>query len=190
VLPTGQYATVATPRDNIKVSLIFLNLPDGGIHGDGFPDSGHESLAKLQNGILSTLHAIDGQSTYNPDQLVLALMTLMDTYQPAEIRTQANMPSEVYPDHSDHIATGLFAEAAAQRYDQQHFGGVVSIPVKRYVGYPVHSLDANVSEEDLVAKQQAFFAYAQYDKGVCGSIAQCARTPTYDAYLSRQYQDR
>jgi hypothetical protein len=115
-------------------------------------------------------------------------MTLMDIYQPAEIRTQANLPSQEYPDHSDHIATGLFTEAAAQRYDEQHFGGMVAIPVNRYIGYPVHAFEANVPDEDLAAKQEAFFAYARYDKGVCGSIEQCARIPTYDSYLSRQYR--
>jgi len=186
-LSGGQYVTIATLRGHNEVSLIFLNLPDGNVHGDGFPDSGQESLAKLYANAIPTLQAIDKQSSYNSNQLVDTLVTLMDTYQPAEIHTQADVVSSQYPDHSDHIATSKFTELAAAQYSQRHFGGVVSIPATHYIGYPIHGYDANVSGDDLTQKQNAFFAYAHYDGGVCGSIARCARTPVYDSYLQRQY---
>lgn len=187
-LTDGQYVTVATLRDNARVSLIFMNLPDGNVHGDGFPDTRHESLAKLYDDSIPTLYAVDRQSNYTTTELITALATLMDVYQPAEIHTQADVPSDQYPDHSDHIITSRLTTRAAQEYDQKNFGGVVTIPVKRYIGYPIHAYDANVSPEDLALKQAAFFAYAHYDGGVCGSIERCAQISTYDAYLSRQYQ--
>jgi hypothetical protein len=186
-LGNGKYATVANPRDNRRVSLIFLNLPDGGLHGDGFPDSGHQSLAKLRSGTLTTIRAVDGQSTYTANDLTATLSLLMNTYQPAEIRTQAEDTSGRYPDHSDHIATSWFVTKASDQYDAQHFGGVVSVPVIHYMGYPVRDHDQNVFDGELQAKRDAFFAYAHYDSGVCSSIERCAHVPTYDAYLSRQY---
>jgi LmbE family N-acetylglucosaminyl deacetylase len=189
VLAPGQYVTVATPRDSNRVSLIFLNLPDGNLQGEGFADSDQQSLAKLRSGTISSLRAVDGQSNYTSDQLVQALAQLMTVYQPAAIHTQADVASDQYPDHSDHIATGQFALAAAGLYNQQHFGGVINIPVIRYVGYPIRGYESNISGTDLVRKEAAFFAYAQHDGGVCNSVAQCASVPTYDAYLSRQYQE-
>ncbi|HSX43531.1 MAG TPA: PIG-L family deacetylase [Candidatus Saccharimonadales bacterium] len=187
-LAGGQYMTLASPRASHQVTLIFLNLPDGGIQGSGFTDSNNESLQKLYAGTLPALHTVDGQSSFSSTQLVDALSALMITYQPAEIHTQASVPSGSYPDHSDHIATGRFAALAATQYDQQHFGGVVAIPVVRYIGYPIHGYDENITGDDQGQKEAAFLAYAQYDGGVCHTVAQCAGMTTYDAYLHRQYQ--
>jgi hypothetical protein len=87
------------------------------------------------------------------------------------------------------VATGLYATAAATAYDQQQFGDALSIPVVRYIGYPIHDYDANVSGEDLALKEAAFLAYAKFDGGVCQSLAECAETPTYGAYIARQYTE-
>lgn len=184
----GEYITVATPRASSQVSLIFINLPDGNIHGDGFAGSGHQSLAELYSGSLQTMRAVDGQSVYTHDQLVSLLTMLMSIYQPAQINTLGDEPSAQYPDHSDHIAAGRFTLLAAQQYDDQHFSGVIQIPLHRYIGYPIHGYPANVSGRDLAEKQAAFFAYARYDGGVCDSVAQCAEVPAYDSYISREYQ--
>jgi len=186
-LGAGEYVTIATPRTNIHVSLIFLNLPDGGLTGEGFPDSGHDSLQKLRSGTIASIHAVDGQSSYTSGQLTTALTMLMNTYQPAVIRTQASDTSERYPDHSDHITTGWFASKAVEQYDLQHFGGAVSVPLTYYLGYPVRDHEQNVSGDDLARKEDACFAYAHYDGGVCSSVERCSHVPTYDAYLSRQY---
>jgi LmbE family N-acetylglucosaminyl deacetylase len=184
----SEYITIATPRGSAQVSLVFINLPDGNVHGDGFMDSGNQSLAALYGGKLQTMRAVDGQSAYTHDQLASLLVMLMDIYQPAQINTQGDQPSAQYPDHSDHIATGRFTALAAQQYDDQHFSGVIQIPLKRYIGYPIHGYAANVSGQDLTDKQAAFFAYAQYDGNVCKSVEQCAGVPTYNSYISRQYQ--
>jgi len=185
----GEYVSVASPRDNNKVSLIFFNLPDGGMHGQGFEKSGFNTLEKLYGGSIESLKTVDGQSEYTSHQLIDAISALMGAYQPAAIHTQADVPSGSYPDHPDHITTGKFAEAAAAQYDQQHFGGALSIPVVRYIGYPIHGYESNISGLDLAQKEAAFLAYAQYDGGVCHSVAICARTPTYGTYISRQYTE-
>lgn len=187
-LESHEYITVATPHTNSNVSLIFLDLPDGNLQGQGFDSSHHESLAKLYNHAIAKMHSVDGQSTYNYGQLVNALSTLMALYQPTEIHTQANAPSTEYPDHSDHITAGNFTELAASQYDFQRYGSAISIPVVRYIGYPIHGYDKNVFGGDLLEKAKAFFAYGQYDGGVCRSIKACDDGTTYGFYLSRQYQ--
>lgn len=188
-IANNEYATVASPRHNGRVSLIFLNLPDGDLDGQGFAGYQYQSLAKLHDSRMSSLKSVDGQSRYTSPQLVSALANLMNVYQPAVIHTQANARSEVYPDHSDHITTGLYAQAAVDEYNQKHFGGEVSIPIVRYVGYPVHSYNSDVSGQDLMRKEAAFLAYSQYDGSVCHTTSECSSDETvYGSYLPKEYQ--
>ena len=185
----GEYITVARPQGNTKVSLIFMNLPDGNLRGDGFPASGNESLAKLRAGEIGSMQTVDKQSSYTAIQLVSVLSQLMSTFQAAAIHTQGDVPSTQYPDHSDHMATGQFAQEAAMQYDTQRFGNGIKIPIIRYIGYPIHGYAANISGDDLVEKEAAFLAYAQYDGGVCRTVIQCSSMPTYGNYLTRQYTE-
>lgn len=182
------YITVATSKANPKVSLLFMHLPDGSIHGDGFGVSRYQSLAKLAENKEATINSVDGQSSYSAGELQNALVSLMRIYHPAVVRTQSNFTDTTYPDHSDHITVGQFATTAHALYVAEQFNNSVSIPIAYYVGYPIHDRDQNVFADQADLKAAAFFAYARFDGGVCGSIEQCASVPTYSAYLTRQYQ--
>jgi LmbE family N-acetylglucosaminyl deacetylase len=184
-----EYITVSNPRGNSRISLIFIHLPDGNIKGQGFAADHFESLARLESGQTPIANAVDGQSTYSSDQLVAALSALMHTFQPAEIRTQANYTGRRIPDHSDHMAVGRYVKKAYQQYEDQQFEDKIMIPLKFYIGYPIHDMPANVSGDDLAQKMAAFFAYGQFDGGVCHSAHECAFNPAYGAYLPRQYQN-
>jgi LmbE family N-acetylglucosaminyl deacetylase len=188
-LPGGQYITVANPRGNSKVSLIFMSLPDGNLRGEGFNSSGHTGLARLESGEIKSTRTVDGQSSYTSDQLVDGLDALMHAYQPAEIRTQANFASSEYPDHSDHMAVGRYTKRAYGQYEQQQFDGQVQIPLRYYIGYPIHAMPANVTGADLDAKIAAFAAYTQYDNAVCVTLHPCRFADVFQAYLGRQYQN-
>ena len=189
-LDNNQYVTISQPKVNKKVSLVFLNLPDGNLRGEGFPASDHQSLAKLSNGRAKLLISLDGQSSYTRDQLIDTLEQLMSLYQPTSIRTQAIDVGSNYHDHSDHVSVGNFAKQAYKNYELKQFGDQVKIPIVFYVGYPTHELEANVSGDELTQKQAAFLAYAKYDGSVCSSLEECLQTPTYGSYLSRQYQNQ
>jgi len=182
----GEFVTMASPRGVSRITLIFFNLPDGNLQGQGFPSSGFESLAKLKAGAVTKLRTVDGQSTYTSGQLTAALTQLMHTYHPAELHSQADVKDAQYPDHSDHTTTGKYAQDAAVIYDHQQFGDAVALPVKLYIGYPIHGYGANVSDGDLAQKETAFFAYSGYDS-VCHSVEECQHA-TYGFYLARQYQ--
>lgn len=182
-----EYLTIASVRGNPRISLIFFNLPDGGLQGSGFASSGHQSLSSLHDGTITHIKSVDGSSNYTSGQLVSALVALMNAYGPSTIHTQANVVDEVYPDHSDHMTAGLYAASAAQQYSAQQFGNVSTVPVVRYIGYPIHSYEDNISDPELSQKEAAFLAYAAYDGGVCHSVDECANTPTYSAYIARQY---
>jgi LmbE family N-acetylglucosaminyl deacetylase len=181
----NQYVTIASPRQNDNISLIFVHLPDGGLQGGGFRRSHNVSLERLHNGSITSLQTVDGQSTYSSDSLTQSLAALIRTYQPTEIRTQADDTSADFPDHSDHRAVSRLVSQAKQLYTDE-IGA--DIPLTYYMGYPVRDLDENVSDSDLEQKQAAFFAYAKFDHGVCQSIEDCSYVPAYYGYLHRQYK--
>ncbi|MDB5164331.1 MAG: hypothetical protein JWS12_949 [Candidatus Saccharibacteria bacterium] len=178
-----EFITVANPRGDTKTSLIFLRLPDGNLRGQGFRAAGFQSLTRLRSGKVKTLHSVDSQSAYTADQLVAVLTNLMLAYRPAAIHTQATYSlNNTYPDHGDHLATGHFARDAYLQYVDH-----ASTPLSFYAGYPIRARAQNVVGEDLDKKITAWLAYAKFDGGVCQSIQQCNHTPTYFAYLRRQY---
>jgi LmbE family N-acetylglucosaminyl deacetylase len=189
-LGDNKFITVANPRGNSKISLIFVHLPDGNPKGTGFPADHFQSLARLDSGVISSVDSVDGQSAYNSTGLATALTVLMHTYQPAEIRTQADDPGHRFPDHSDHMAVSRFVKRAYTDYENQQFEGRLTVPIKFYMGYPIHELPQNVTGDDLLEKEAAFFEYAGFDGGVCHSVAQCSKNPAYGAYLPRQYQSQ
>ncbi|HKU18038.1 MAG TPA: PIG-L family deacetylase [Candidatus Saccharimonadales bacterium] len=187
-LADNQIITIANPRGNSKLSLIFMHLPDGNVDGSGFPTSHFESLTRLERGVIPRIHSIDGESTYTSESLTAALAELMTLYHPAEIRTQGDVVSRVAPDHSDHIATGRFTAAAYARYRQNQLAGLGEIPIVSYIGYPVRVLPPNISDGDLALKEKIFFVYAAHDDGVCRSMQECIRqSANYRAYLTREY---
>lgn len=188
-LPSGQFVTIATPRGHETISLIFMRLPDGNLHGDGFAGSHHESLAALEAGKLRRMQSVDRQSVYTAKQLTDGLKALLDVYSPITVRAQSNFVGTDFPDHSDHRAAGRFADRAFRQYAIDQYGDTVPPALLMYMGYPVRELLANVEEPDLSAKEAAFAAYGAFDPGVCRTVTQCKNTDTYGSYLSRQYQN-
>ena len=178
-----EFVTLARPEGLPRILLVFMHLPDGNQQGQGFESSHYESLLKLVAGRINIIHSIDGQSSYSSSDLTNALAALIDIYRPSEIRSQANDITSHASDHSDHIATGHYADTADSKYSPQ-----LPIPLTYYMGYPVHDLAQNVFGQDLQAKEDTFLAYANFDNAVCHSINECMEHTTYGAYLIRQYQ--
>lgn len=188
-LSAKAFISIANPRGNSKVSLIFMRLPDGGIHGTGFKASHYESLERLNAGAISQVHSIDGSSVYTSSELTAALTALMRVYRPSGVHMQSTSFLGVdgkskYPDHSDHTAAGRYAQRA---YNQ--FEGFHETPIKFYLGYPIHELPENVGGKDLEEKEKTFLNYGKFDKSVCQTLKECENTPTYSAYLRHQYQN-
>lgn len=188
-LANNEFINVANPRGNPNISLIFFDLPDGNLRGQGFKATGYQSLAKLYRGEIKNIDSVDGQSTYSLSQLEDAIEQLFYTYKPTLIRTQANYISSIYPDHSDHMTVGSIVKISYALYERDQFQNQVIIPIQFYIGYPIHAFPANVSGPALLKKEEVFLAYSKYDPGTCSTIVQCNTTPTYGSYLAREYQN-
>jgi putative flippase GtrA/LmbE family N-acetylglucosaminyl deacetylase len=176
------FVTVANPKNNPAISLIYLHLPDGNLNGEGFASTQLESLSKLHDNLIPSMTTVDKQSSYTKDQLVNLLLDLMRYYNPTELRIQSSFRGTIFPDHSDHLSAGKFAKLAYQVYSRSN-----SALISYYLGYPIREHPENIAVEFLSLKQDAFFAYGRFDGGVCKTVEECVLIPTYDSYLKRQY---
>lgn len=178
------FVTVVSPRDNRRISLVFMRLADGAISGEGFDSMGNESLSGLIADTIPAIHSVDGQSKYTSQQLTDALLLLMKAFQPTEINSLATSDEgRIFRDHSDHMTVGRYAWDAYQLYSDQ----INLVPINFYVGYSVREWPENVTSDDLDRKTAAFKAYGQFDGAACHIMVLCGREPTYWAYLHRQY---
>lgn len=178
----NQFYTIANPLNNPRYSLIFMHLPDGNVGGQGFRVSHGESLARLYGGYIRSIHSVDGQSSYTAFQLEAALQQMVDTFQPAQIRTQAPYnESAMAPDHSDHIAVGRMVTNTFEQFNDAAHSNIAY-----YVGYPVRTMPRNVEDSSLAGKVAAFLAYAQYDSATCQTMVECDSI-VYGSYLRHQF---
>lgn len=92
----------------------FLRVPDGHWSGDGYYDTGFESLKRLANGENNILHAVDGSATYHGwDDLVATLRAIVAYERGNSTLIQVNVAetnARINPkDHSDHLMTAKAA---------------------------------------------------------------------------------
>ncbi|KAL2847752.1 hypothetical protein BJY01DRAFT_246654 [Aspergillus pseudoustus] len=170
-----------TLREDDRISLAFLHIPDGNGDGSGFAATGNESLEKLWKGAIPVVRTVDDSgTTYTRDELIASLARVIDTYAPDAISSLDYIHEFGSGDHSDHTAGGLFVNEGATK---SSFGGSVIA----YAGYPIKDLPANVAGQDLEDKKEAFYTYAPYDSAACASDEGCAGKE-YEAWLLREYR--
>ena len=186
----NQYITVSSPRNNHKISLIFMHLPDGNMKGQGFKGTGNVSLEKFNSGSVSRIYSIDKQSNYSKTEFNDALVKLFWLYQPSEFNTQSTSKGNVYIDHSDHNAVGAIATQAINQYNNQQFRGAVHIPINYYMGYPIHDRGVNLKDHELDEKLAIFLEYTNHDGATCHGDKQCLQDQAYGAYVRRNYQHK
>ncbi len=183
-LPVNGYSiTLETLAANPNLSLAFVRLPDGG-WGSGYPDTGYQTLMKLWQGTIPTISSADGY-TFTTAQLTSTLAAIIAQYAPTSIYTQNFLGSYGNGDHTDHLTTAYFMEAAVIG------SGPAPCPVYGYEGYPVDQLPANVSGTPLAEKEQTFYVYSEYDSSGCTSESECFApgffANSYGTWLPRQY---
>ena len=175
----GHPIPVATLDGATNISLAFMRLPDGFPTGGGASNSGYQSLQKLYVGVLTSITAVNGTSSYTLSTLKGTLLALMNSYQPNQIATLDFAGSYGDGDHSDHHTVAYLVLAAQQRYSAPH-------TLTGYQGYGIVQRPSNVSEPDLTTKTNAFLTYAQYDYRTCNTVEVCS-TWSMGARFSRSY---
>ena len=163
----GHPVPLLTLTADPRVSLEFLRLPDGNRRGTGMAVHDHESLMRLWQGLIPSITAVDGSSTYTADTLTTTLTTLVDGFRPTTLRTQ---------DWTIPFQTGDNADHAVP----------VAHVLLAYGGYPMWTRLPDVRGADLQDKTAAFVAYARHDSIMCLE-PWCAGSVVAALRLSRQY---
>lgn len=164
-----------TLDQNPGISLVFLQLPDGNLGGEGF---GSGSLQQLWQGSIDSLTSRGG-SSYTKDDLVNVLRQLADNLGYSHINTQDFVNSYGDGDHSDHHTTAYFVHEA--------FADCASnASITAYMGYPLTSQPANINAATLGQKKAAFYTYGGYDRNTCHSDETCSGRQEA-LWLEREY---
>jgi len=92
----------------------FLRVPDGHPSGDGYFDTGFESLKRLSSGENGMLRAVDGSTVYHGwNDLVKTVRAIVDHERGRAAQVQLNvaeLDTRINPnDHSDHLMTAKAA---------------------------------------------------------------------------------
>ena len=183
--PGGQIAIVANPKGNHAISLIFLHLPDGNPNGTGFSKYGYQSQNKLYFGKIDSINTVSADSSYTSAQLTDALVHLMESYKPNQLRSHSGYGGTHYVDHNDHTNVARYATRAYEAYMKTHPQPSPSLTY--YLGYPVHGLAPNVMGADYEKKAASFIAFSRFDGATCHTVYECNTRSVYGLYLARQY---
>jgi LmbE family N-acetylglucosaminyl deacetylase len=158
-----------------RIALLFLRLPDA--HSD--PRHHEESLQRLWLGEIPAVRSLDAGTPYTRMVLIKALATLMDRYQPDEIRTLDYAHSYGDGDHTDHHSVGYFTHAAQTGYRTPH-------RISGYLGYGVATRPPNLTDPVRDEKLAVFLTYAPNDHRVCQDAPACL-TNSYAPRFSHSY---
>ncbi len=134
----------------------FLRLPDGFHSGEGSPDTGNQSIQKLQEGKLKTIVAVDNSALYEGwGDLVQTIKSIIVSEKGNDEQVWINIPSSDHKynegDHSDHYTTSILVQDAVTNLP---WTGLVS-----WMHYRARNLQANLSVNELENGTAIFAAY-------------------------------
>lgn len=186
--PADQVASQATFKGHSIYRIVyrntvsyFLRLPDGHWSGEGYYETGFQSLKRLDSGAIDTLRAIDGSTGYHGwNDLTGTLRELIDFERGRASRVQLNVAEtdvRINPrDHSDHV---MAAKAALDAV--KDLGCVRRV---YYVDYASSKLPENLSAQQRDMESSVFAVT------LAGVLAfdQPANWPHYDkSFVGRNY---
>ena len=131
----------------------FLRVPDGNIKGEGFEDTGFQSLLRLHKGAMTTMTAVDGSTVYRGwDDLVRTVRAIVDAERGGASLVQINVAEtdqSINPDdHADHLMT---AQAALDAVKDMSCVRRVS-----YVDYASAKLPENLNAQQRDMESSVF----------------------------------
>ena len=158
-----------------------MRLPDGATSGEGF--AGHGSMSYLRDGVISSLVALDGSTTYTSwADLAATVRGIIDleggnlSAPYVEVHAPETNRTLNPHSHADHLATGDVLQAAAASR---------SWNISWYVDYQTQFMPVNLTQAAHDLKQLSFYAYDNY-MGVRG-LGRSQWESDYQAWLWRTY---
>ncbi|MEV7520714.1 PIG-L family deacetylase [Streptomyces sp. NPDC091371] len=183
VVPTkgGGHAEVDVLVAKPEVNLVWLQMREAGNVYMDVPDSLHglwDGRVPRLESMLASGTPVKQRFTYTKEQVVQALVGVLEQYKPTTIRMQDPTPGRYpdtkrYTDHQDHFYGARFVQLATAAYakdvkDRPHFA------LQNYIGYFNGSLPSALDPDEAKAKLDILDTYAWLDRqNHCGSAAGC-----------------
>jgi hypothetical protein len=111
-----------TLKEAPHAQVLYLRLPNGTPHGEGYAASGGKSLQKLYSGEIASLSATDESATYTLDSLKDLISTILQKREANEIRildhkTLLPLIGETMYErnHADHSVSARLVAEVVQR---------------------------------------------------------------------------
>ncbi|WP_295824835.1 PIG-L family deacetylase [uncultured Microbacterium sp.] len=182
-LDTGMQVRRLVPKDDPRLSVLYLRLPDGNLTGEGFDATAHATLSKLYDGAMGTLSPVDGGPAVTRDQLIASVRELASAFHPEGTLTHIPRGSAFAPgDHPDHSAVGTLIR------DSLTSDAAVGPGIRYFVGYPSENLPANLEGAVLDTKVDTYRIYTQQDQVIrCADRSACLKTRKFGQWLQRSY---
>lgn len=182
-LVSGVTITTTSPVDNPSILLLFIRLPDGGLHAGGFGATGNQALPQLVSGAVAELTTTDTGQQITLPELENTIAEVVHAFAPQSML--AHLPAadpRSKGDHPDHSATGTLVAGLVDR-------GVIDGTVVQYaIGYPSEWDAINLGGDELHMKLAAFAAYASHDSVLhCSTPQGCLKVNRFGDWLQRQY---
>lgn len=182
-LRSGVTITTTSPVDNPLILLLFVRLPDGGLHAGGFDATGYQALPQLVSGEVAELTTTDAGRQITLPGLENTIAEVVQAYAPQSIL--AHLPKadpRSDGDHPDHSATGTLVAGLVDR------GAIDGTLVQYAIGYPSAWEPVNLGGDELQMKLAAFAAYASHDSVLhCSTPHGCLGVRQFGDWLQRQY---
>lgn len=135
-----------------NTTAYFLRLPDGNASGDGYAETGQQSLRRLAQSEIDALVPVDGSTRYRGwDDLTATIRALIDCERGGAAAVDLHIPdldaASNPDDHSDHRHTAKAVLAAAE-----------GLPARRvhHIGYAINKLPENLAAEDRDMKSAVY----------------------------------
>jgi LmbE family N-acetylglucosaminyl deacetylase len=112
---TNKVVRVCTLDANPLVSVLFMRLPDGSVASLWARDAGPPFYTPP----VARLTSVDNAATYTRPELIATLSAIIADFRPDRVGIQ-DATFAYGPDHSDHIASALFALEADHSYTPPH----------------------------------------------------------------------
>lgn len=159
----------------------FLHLPDGGVDGAGYENTGWQSLKRFHEGVISVMTAIDESATYRGwSDLTATLRELIIRERGQASNVWINVADTTleknpgdHPDHQ-HLAQGVLEAIAGMPWINKAF----------YLNYVTAKLNENLSTPDREIEAGTFAALVV---GLTALDHPGTWEPLHRSWLGRQY---
>ncbi len=164
-------------KNDRKVKLIFLRLPDGSFNGEGYKNNNFQSLKKLWFKDINQIKTIDNANSYSLSELINIIRFLIEKEKPKIINILDYSNYKYTGDHSDHYISSYLTIESIKKTKN-------NFRIYSYLSNYSLSKNPNLTKKETEVKSKLITLYLKYD------ILAKKGFNLYSVHLNRQYKSK